>query len=501
MIMMKRFLGKTTLFLFLLPLFFVFHGFAQNFGLITLRDSLLLLCLYLGAAVILLILSYWVFGNFIKAGLFSFLLLLIYFFFGAVLDFLKQNTIPVFRYSILLPILLVLVIAAALYLKKTTGTFYRLVLFLNFLLVVYLLIDLTSIGWKSLHPDPDQLSVYHLSTSHKFSSCDDCPNPDIYFLLFDEYSSSINLSRAFNYDNSNLDSFLAQKGFSQQIHSSSNYNFTPFSVASILNMNYINGIKDINACTVEDYARCNNLIRNNEVIQFLSSRHYDIVNYSIFDLAGNPSPVEQSLLPVKTRLITAQTLSGRFMHDIGWHFYTGRLEIKWLTKNRLFGDLHHNNLLMERVKNETRTVGNRPRFIYGHFVMPHPPFYFDKYNQPRSAADLIKEATGSHIESYAGYIPYTNSKIKELIDTIQQNTKGSAVIILMGDHGYRANIPGLPESHFFQNMNAVYIPDKNYGLFKDSISGVNQFRVILNTLFKQSIPLIRDTTIFLKDKE
>ena len=498
---MIRVLNKTALFLFLLPIFFVFHGNAENFGLITVRDSFLLLCVYLAAALVFYFFFYLLYKNFIKAGLLSFSLLFVYFFFGAIYDFLKQYNIPVYRYSILLPLLLTIIIIFAIYLKKSKGDYYRVVFFLNILLFVYLVVDIASIAWKYLHPDPNQLSVYHLDSSQKYSSCDSCSSPDIYFLLFDEYSSSINLRQSFNYDNSDLDSFLTQRGFSQQVYSISNYNFTPFSIASILNMNYINGIRDVNACTVEDYARCNKLIRNNEVIQYLSSRYYDIVNYSIFDLAGSPSLVEQSLLPVKTKLITEQTLFRRFMRDVGWHFYTGKLEIKWLTKNRLLQDLNHNNQLLELVKQESSKRTVRPRFIYGHFEMPHPPFYFDKNNQPRNASTLMAEATGSHIASYTGYIPYTNGKIEELIDTIQKNTQHSAVIVLMGDHGYRANIEGLPTAHYFQNLNAVYFPHKNYGLLKDSISGVNQFRVIFNTLFNQSFVFLKDSTIFLKDKE
>jgi hypothetical protein len=90
--------------------------------------------------------------------------------------------------------------------------------------------------------------------------------------------------------------------------------------------------------------------------------------------------------------------------------------------------------------------------------------------------------------------------VRELVDTIQKNTNRSAVIILMGDHGYRANTNDGDRSHYFKNLNAVYFPDKNYHLFTDSITGVNQFRVILNSLFKQNLPLLKDSTFFLTDK-
>jgi len=53
----------------------------------------------------------------------------------------------------------------------------------------------------------------------------------------------------------------------------------------------------------------------------------------------------------------------------------------------------------------------------------------------------------------------------------------------------------------FKNLNAVYFAGKDYHLFYDSVSGVNQFRIILNSLFNQSISLLKDATIFLSGKE
>ena len=112
----------------------------------------------------------------------------------------------------------------------------------------------------------------------------------------------------------------------------------------------------------------------------------------------------------------------------------------------------------------------------------------------------MAEQQGHHIDSYLDYIPYTNQKIKELIDTIQQNTNHSAVIILMGDHGFRVTPDGSSTGHYFQNLNAVYFPEKNYRELNDSISGVNQFRIIFNTLFRQSLPVLKDSTVFLTDQ-
>lgn len=102
-----------------------------------------------------------------------------------------------------------------------------------------------------------------------------------------------------------------------------------------------------------------------------------------------------------------------------------------------------------------------------------------------------------NVNAYLEYLQYSNSQIKGLIDTIKQNTAGKAVIIAMGDHGFRVDMDRNMVRNY-QSLNAVYLPDKNYGMLYDSISGVNQFRVIFNTLFRQSLPLLKDSTVFLR---
>ena len=132
--------------------------------------------------------------------------------------------------------------------------------------------------------------------------------------------------------------------------------------------------------------------------------------------------------------------------------------------------------------------------------MPHSPFYFDKDFQLRDQKVLVAEKKKINIESYKGYLPYTNSKIKELVDTLEKNTNRSAVIILMGDHGFRVELPNVSHIHQFKNLNAVFFPDKDYRLLTDSITGINQFRAIFNTLFNQQLPLLGDSSVFLKDQ-
>jgi hypothetical protein len=62
--------------------------------------------------------------------------------------------------------------------------------------------------------------------------------PDIYYLVFDRYTSPEVLKANFNFDNSGITNFLAEQGFTTRSQAYSNYPFTTPSIASTLSMHY-----------------------------------------------------------------------------------------------------------------------------------------------------------------------------------------------------------------------------------------------------------------------
>jgi hypothetical protein len=492
----KSFLKKWPLYVLLLPVFFVLHGVRENFGFIASTDYLPLILFYSISALALYFLFYLLYRKPIPSGITTFFILGFFFFYGFLQDFLKAHLAAINRYIILVPLFFILLVTMIVFLKRSKVGLIKLNLFLNCLLLIYTVYDLSAIIIKTINPPADKFSIYPFSHNENYSICKDCKKPDIYFLVFDEYASSLCLKNDFRYDNSQLDTFLTGKQFRIQKASSGNYNFTPFSVSSILNMSYINGI-NADAITSDDYARCNKLIRENELIKYLSLSGYDIINYSIFDIAGNPSPVDQDFLPLKAKLITDRTLWGRIKKDILWNLFYGKFEIKWLSENGEYVYDRNNKKIIDLVKEESGKKNNSPRFIYAHYNMPHPPYYFDQ-NGKAVEKNKLGHAYDNDKALYLGYVGYTNTKIQELVNTILKNSNGEAVILVMGDHGYR-NDKSMPHHVFLQNQNAVYLPNKNYSSFYDSVTGVNQFRIVINTLFNQKIPLLKDSTVFLKD--
>ena len=486
-------------YLFLIPFFFILQTYQENLGLISVKTAGLYLARYLLMSVFVYAVIY-VFSNPVKTKIITALFMLFFFFFTGLHQLLKiYSPIPFFgTYTFVLPFSILLVFLAYFYVQRSARRFERFSVSLNVLFTVYIILDLALILYKSSAPEKQHLSVNQFPEYEQAATCDTCVKPDIYFLLFDGYAGSQSLKEKYRFDN-DIDEYLIGKGFEIQTESHSNYNYTGFSLSSILNMSYIKNFKNPKAATARDYVACEALIKNNRVTAYLRRSGYDILNFSIFDLQNQPALVEQYFSPESEELITDKTFFDRVNDDIGWHFYT-RLNLPVNQNNPFLKHIKNNALFISHLKTASAKKTKAPRFIYTHLLLPHSPFFFDPNGNPRDRNVIFTEKDYNTPSSYLQYVQYTNRILKDLIDTIVENNP-KAVIVLMGDHGYRLESTEILPRHHFSILNAVYYPDKDYRLLYDEVSGCNQFRVVLNKLFHQNFPLLKDSSVYIIDKK
>ena len=499
---MSEKLRRIPFFVPLISIFFVLHGVLENFGFVPAKDALILLFAYIG----LTFLTGGIFWLFLReipaAAILTAATMGFFFFYEAFIQWLTKlfphrffTTSP-FLLAIGLLVLMVLFI----YVKKRKGTFPRLYFFLNTILLVYILVDTGWLLLKFWHPPANPLSVYSFAKDKTIPSCTSCAKPDVYFLLFDEYASSLSLKEQYNYDNTSLDSFLVNEGFHINDQGNANYNLTAFSMASVLNMSYIEGIKDTNRVESQDYTHSFQLIRDNQVIKVFSWEGYDIENYSIFDLAGQPTKAWPSFLPLKTRLITARTLTERLSRN-GNSLLVKLFGTRYFMVQDYMKNASGNEEFLQSVASEAGRKHNRPRFFYAHFMMPHFPYLFDSSGHRRTEqqmyAEIYADPFTSHFD-YLGYLTYTNRRLEELVLRIRHDDP-NAVILLCGDHGYRGWTKKADPLSKFQNLNAVFFPDQDYSRWNGKIAFVNQFRIVFNQLFHTNYSLLKDNTITLKE--
>jgi hypothetical protein len=463
-------------FLFLLPLFFVLHGMNEQAGFVPVSDAFVLLLVYLLAAVILFFLCRLLFRNNAKAALASFSLMAFHLFFGSIHDALK------IRYSIILPLSLIIFIIAFVLIKKKQS-FERLRLYLNVLFIVL-------IAWEGINFFIPKKS---LITTQALTICDTCNKPDIYLIVLDEYAGAQSQKELFGFDNIAFETQLNQRGFHIVRNSRSNYNYTPFSMASMLNMSYLQLQNTERKKPDLSYAL--RLINDNYVRQMLVANGYEFFNHSGFDLAGQPTPIEETFMPIKTKLITAQTFLSRIKRDLGYHLLL-RLNP---SPSRAYRELHNNTKLYDLTMKIASQPHQKPRFVYTHLMMPHYPYYFDRNGKAMDPARVLPEANNANKKDYIEYLQYTNNKILQLTDHILKTASKPPVIIIMSDHGFRHFTLPVAREYHFMNLNTIYLPAKNYAGFYDSMSNVNQFRVLFNIMFKSQFPMLKDSSIYLKD--
>jgi len=477
------------LFVFLLPLFFVLHGYNVFYPLIPASDLLLLTCLYLAGAILLFFLFWLIYKKWNKAAILAFVLQSFNFFFGPVHDFLKGSFFG--RYSFLLPFILILSIIIFLVLRKTTHRFIKVTQYLNLLLILLCIIDIISILSKSSFSKPTALP-----DDNTLTICQDCPKPDIYYIIADEYGGLSQLKSLFNFDNIGFENELRKRGFHIIENSKSNYNYTIFSAPSILNMDYLSGIEGINR-SVKDKRLTSEIMKNNRVVRFLKRQGYEIFNHSIFDLDGLPAQNHGSILPAPTRPLQSQTLLYRLQKDLWYHLVT-TLKISAAEKALIYQDKRNNELFIELTSKTAKVETNKPKFVYTHLMMPHYPYYYNKDGKETSYEFLHDEYAADGTR-YTSYIQYCNTLFLQFIDELKSASRKPPIIIFMSDHGFKSFKNNANDSSSFFNLNAVFLPDSSYAGFYKGMSNVNQFRVLLNTEFRQKLPMLKDSVSFITE--
>ena len=487
----KTFLQSRPAFVFLLPLFFVSHGYVQNYPLIPPSDVLKLVFEYLAVTLLLTTLFYFIFQSWQKALLFAFFLMCVQFFFGAVHDLLK-NWFPgwfIPKYSFLLPLILAIVVATFLLILKTTSHFKRLTQYISITLVLLIAIDLVFLCSKLLSTTKTNNPVTEIT------GCNDCKKPNIYLIITDEYAGRKELHDVFSFDNSGFENELRKRNFHVVKNPISNYNFTPYSMASIFDMDYLKGITN-KANDISNRNISYEAINKNTLVNILNSFGYDFVNLSLFDFAGKPGVSNNQFYSTHEKLISSQTLTARMQKDLWYHLLTS-FKFRWAQNNLQNGLVKAFEKKFDRTLSEAGKNSGSPRFVYTHFIMPHYPYLFDKNG---NQLPFERAQQGDRKDLYLEFLQYCNKKCLALIDGIIRKDKTGPIVILMSDHGFTKYDPSTMDSSYnFNNVINVYFPDKNYSGFPDTISNVNLFRLILNKQLNQRLPLLKDSSIFLTE--
>ena len=418
----------------------------------------------------------------IRAGLLSLVIIIFSFYYFdiyySLFDFkFPRDIISNFFFSkfhvVLVVLMFALLFAIYFLLKRIkqnlarVNTYFNLVFFLFLLLEIYKMVS-----YKKF----DIVLTNQARASEIHFNPDSIQKRNIYYIVLDSYTSSSSLKKYWSYDNAELEKFLSEKGFFIADKSNCNYNSTPFSIVSSLNMSYLNFGNYDQAQNVQ-ISRTYNLIEKNAVSEILSSNGYEIKNLSLFDLQSatafyeDPFYKKENLFDRTILFLITEKFNITHEHE------------RLLSLSKINTDIF-SKLISSSI---------RPTFFYAHLMMPHFPYFFD--SKGNAMAEVYARSEENRKEKYLEQLKYTNHLLMESINKILSESKTQPIIIIQGDHGFR-DLKELGMQERIEEsktiFNAYLLPESEKKLLCDSISPVNSFRIVFNQYFKTDLSLLED---------
>ena len=370
--------------------------------------------------------------------------------------------------------------------------------FLNFTALVLLVLNLLVIGDYFWTSDSEK----HEFTMNPETSASLANLPDIYYLVIDGYACDKILKSLYGMETNELTDFLKNNNFYIPSASRSNYMQTSLSLASTLNMSYLDHLAG-------EYQNQNtaaplmNMVRNNSVMSYFKGAGYKTVAFASgyattefdqADLYHGKTMINREVY----HILLNNTVLAAFRFNI-FDFVATQVQ----AHDRLIKSV------VEGLAGLEIADTSPPVFVFAHLPMPHPPFIYNasgelKLVQPRG----FHFGDGNHWGQPQDYrreyieqlIPLNRLLIKALSGILAKGNR-KKIIIIQADHGPGSllnwedhNDSWLPER--FLILNAYFFPDGDYSALYDEISPVNSFGVVFNKIFNTNIDRLPDKNFF-----
>lgn len=477
----------------LLAIYPILFLYAQNVDFALPGEAFVPLALAAGVSVILLTSLSLFLRDRDKAGLVVSLLAILFFSYGHLSDTLAGFSFTVGQLSLgvdalLLPLwgsLLGVGIYSILKMRRQLHIVTTVLNIVAACLVLFSLLGLVSYALRTRARLPQ--STAESTDAGPVESADVDTARDIYYIILDAYASSESLEEIWGYDNQQFIEYLTQRGFYVVPDAKSNYPLTFLSLASSLNMQYINYLADELGADSTDRSHPYQITQDSEVVRFLRSRGYKFVHFqSGWGSTGRNPHADRDIkcgnvsefTEVLVRTTILRPLANRFIsHD--------RREVVLCTFETL---------------PEVRQTVDGPLFVFAHILVPHPPFLFGPDGEPIGGDPGLRSRDWS--QYYLGQLEFVTKKVELLVDELLTGTENPPIIILQADHGTKSIREEEPNERILRErlgiLNAYYLPDDGEELLYETITPVNSFRLVFNAYFDTDYDFLEDRVYFCK---
>lgn len=320
--------------------------------------------------------------------------------------------------------------------------------------------------------------------------------PDIYYLIFDEYTGEEVLRNYYKYDNTGFLDSLREAGFYIEKNAFSNYPVTSLSIPSSLNMGYLDTTV-VGALEAEEYPGFYKSMQDYKVWRILKDGGYKFVSVGSWwpptsvntyaDLNYSYTDSGFSSLVLNTSLL-GQILDSPDLRK-------GEVTVQALTDLKVVPTI------------------DGPKFVFAHIILPHKPNIFTPEGEIISPE---VEATQNYDKGYINNLKYASREILTIINKIKEVNKDS-VIIIQGDTGPTSiwgyglyssenggSLVGLDKAHpewiwlKMNILNALYLPGAPKPTLEKFDTPVNTFRLIFNYYFGSNYSILPERHYFME---
>jgi hypothetical protein len=328
--------------------------------------------------------------------------------------------------------------------------------------------------------------------------------PDIYLIVLDAYERHDVLLEAHSFDNTPFLAELEQLGFSIGYGSLSNYRYTAPSMASLLNMSYV---QDLPQPAPQSWVELSRTIRQPRIRSELECLGYEVIAFDSgvawtswpdadqfrsqepnwlhrIGLLGPISRIEAILLERSLALAVLDAVQT-----------SARQLPSWLDPTQEHvGRIHFTFEELAAVAGEAS-----PKFVYAHIVSPHPPMVLGQ-DRIEYGAEAFERAfagqPGQASGDYAAQVDYLNQLVVTSLRQIIERSSQPPIIILTGDHGWADDSP----EQKLSILHAYLLPGKG-AAFYPTITPVNTFRLVLRQYFGADLPLLEDRSYYSEGRD
>jgi len=494
LIKLKSFKNPFVLHPFLFGLFTTIFLFSHNIHLVKFQDLFSPISIIIITVIILLVIINLILKNKNKSALIVSLGLILFFSYGFIYEIIDSSFENNLKHRYVIAVFVIAFLISTFYFIKTHRILNNATKITNAIGVVIILISLSNIAVYFIEGNS---FTNDFSADNQIITTNNKVNlSDVYYIILDGYAGTEALENVFNFDNSEFYDFLTEKGFYVPKKSHTNYPSTYQSIASALNMEYINQIDSENLQKRTDIAY--EMIDNNKVMKNFKSKGYTIININsgwgptreIFNADINLCDNYRGVLDSELfSMIVNKSMLNPFYVKI---FEDNRRELL----------LCHFSTLTEVYK-----ITNEPIFVFSHITIPHPPYVFGPNGEKITPKSLELGDTIRDKEGYIGQLQYTNKLVEDTIEEILTKYDIPPVIIIQGDHGSSESelswetLDDDSLKERFSILNTFLVTENEDEIFYETITPVNTFRILFNHIFNDKYDLLKDRQYVAEQEE